>query len=58
MTLLADDELLNRENSRVARLRKSANLKYQAAPEVLHYPVSRWLRAEQMRKKLDIKCAG
>ncbi|CAI1211705.1 IstB-like ATP binding N-terminal [Serratia proteamaculans] len=32
LTLLADDELLNRENGRVARLRKNANLKYQAAP--------------------------
>lgn len=31
LVLLADDELLNRENSRVARLRKNANLKYHAA---------------------------
>lgn len=53
LTLLADDELLNRENGRVARLRKSANLKYQAAPEGLHYPVSRGLRAEQMRELLN-----
>lgn len=30
---LVDDELLNRENGRVARLRKNASLKYQAAPE-------------------------
>lgn len=29
--MLADDELLNRENGRVARLRKNANLKYHAA---------------------------
>ncbi len=28
LVLLADDELLNRENGRVARLRKNANLKY------------------------------
>ncbi len=51
--LLVDDELLNRENGRVARLRKSANLKYQAAPEGLHYPVSRGLRADQMRELLN-----
>lgn len=43
--LLADDELLNRENGRVARLRKNASLKYQAAPVGLHHPVSRGLRA-------------
>lgn len=53
LALLADDELLNRENSRVARLRKSASLKYQAAPEGLHYPASRGLRAEQMRELLN-----
>lgn len=45
LTLLVDDELLNRENGRVARLRKSANLKYQAATE--------GLRAEQMRELLN-----
>nr|WP_254081871.1 IS21-like element helper ATPase IstB [Enterobacter asburiae]BEK81503.1 IS21-like element ISFK1 family helper ATPase IstB [Enterobacter asburiae] len=33
LVLLVDDELLNRENGRVARLRKNANLKYHAAPE-------------------------
>lgn len=53
LILLVDDELLNRENGRVARLRKSANLKYQAAPEGLHYPVSRGLRADQMRELLN-----
>ena len=53
LTLLADDELLNRENSRVARLRKSAGLKYQATPEGLHCPPSRRLRAEQMRELLN-----
>lgn len=53
LTLLADDELLNRENGRVARLRKNANLKYQAAPEGLRYPVSRGLKAEQMRELLS-----
>lgn len=53
LTMLADDELLNRENGRVARLRKNASLKYQAAPEGLHYPVSRGLRAEQMRERLS-----
>ncbi|EAC0788650.1 AAA family ATPase [Salmonella enterica subsp. enterica serovar Java] len=53
LTMLADDELLNRENGRVARLRKNASLKYQAAPEGLHYPVSRGLRAEQMRELLS-----
>lgn len=53
LTMLADDELLNRENGRVARLRKNASLKYQAVPEELHYPVSRGLRAEQMRELLS-----
>lgn len=43
LELLLDDELLSRENRRVARLRKNANLKYQAAPEGLHYPISRGL---------------
>lgn len=32
LTLLVDDELLNRENGRVARLRKSANLKSTRQP--------------------------
>lgn len=53
LVLLVDDELLNRENGRVARLRKNANLKYHAAPEGLHYPASRGLRAEQMRELLS-----
>ncbi|HHR4052890.1 TPA: IS21-like element helper ATPase IstB [Salmonella enterica] len=53
LTQLVDDELLNRENGRVARLRKTANLKYAAAPEGLHYPVSRGLKAEQMRELLN-----
>lgn len=34
-------------------LLKSANLKYQTAPEGLHYPVSRGLRAEKMRELLN-----
>ncbi|EFE6919334.1 hypothetical protein GEO14_25855 [Escherichia coli] len=53
LTLLVDDELLSRENSRVARLRKNAGLKYQATPEGLRYPASRGLRAEQMRELLN-----
>ncbi len=53
LELLLDDELLSRENRRVARLRKNANLKYQAAPEGLHYPISRGLKAEQMRELLN-----
>ncbi|MEG0171430.1 MAG: ATP-binding protein [Acinetobacter sp.] len=53
LVLLADDELLNRENGRVSRLRKNANLKYQAAPEGLHYPPSRGLKPEQMRELLN-----
>ncbi|EFZ4431658.1 ATP-binding protein, partial [Shigella sonnei] len=53
LTLLVDDELLSRENSRVARLRKNACLKYQATPEGLRYPASRGLRAEQMRELLN-----
>lgn len=53
LSQLVDDELQNRENGRVARLRKSASLKYHAAPEGLHYPVSRGLRAEQMRELLN-----
>ncbi|EET7734909.1 IS21-like element helper ATPase IstB [Escherichia coli] len=53
LELLLDDELLSRENRRVARLIKNANLKYQAAPEGLHYPISRGLKAEQMRELLN-----
>ncbi len=53
LALLADDELLNRENGRVSRLRKNANLKYLAAPEGLHYPASRGLKPEQMRELLN-----
>ncbi len=53
MTLLVDDELLNRESSRVARLRKNAGLKYQVTPEGLRYPASRGLRAEHMREVLN-----
>lgn len=53
LALLADDELLNRENGRVSRLRKNANLKYQAAPEGLYYPASRGLKPEQMRELLN-----
>ncbi len=53
LTLLVDDELLSRENSRVARLRKNAGLKYKATPEGLRYPASRGLRAEQMRELLN-----
>lgn len=53
LIMLADEELLSRENNRVARLRKNANLKYSAAPEGLHYPASRGLRAEQMRELLS-----
>ncbi len=53
LTLLVDDELLSRENSRVARLRKNAGLKYRATPEGLRYPASRGLRAEQMRELLN-----
>ncbi|HFV9933121.1 TPA: IS21-like element helper ATPase IstB [Salmonella enterica subsp. enterica serovar Bovismorbificans] len=51
--LLAEDELLKRENTRVARLRKNASLRQNAAPEGLHYPSSRGLKAEQMRELLS-----
>lgn len=51
--LLAEDELLSRENSRVARLRKQARLRHGATPEGLYYPVSRGLKAEQMRELLS-----
>ncbi|WP_447887417.1 IS21-like element helper ATPase IstB [Serratia fonticola] len=50
--LLAEEEHLARENNRVKRLRRLANLKHAAAPEGLQYPVSRGLRAEQMRELL------
>lgn len=39
LSLLADDELLNRENGRVSPLSNNVNQTYQAAPEGLHYPV-------------------
>ncbi|MCZ5351138.1 AAA family ATPase, partial [Escherichia coli] len=38
LTQRVDDELLSRETSRVARLRKNAGLKYHATPEGLRYP--------------------
>ncbi len=53
LELLLDDELLSRENRQVAWLIKNANLKYQAAPEGLHYPISRGLKVEQMRELLN-----
>lgn len=51
--LLAEDEQLSRETSRVARLRKQARLRHGATPEGLCYPVSRGLKAEQMRELLS-----
>lgn len=51
--LLAEDELLSRETSRVARLRKQARLRHGATPEGLYYPASRGLKAEQMRELLS-----
>lgn len=51
--LLVEEELLNRENSRVGRLRKQARLRHGATPEGMYYPVSRGLKAEQMRELLN-----
>lgn len=52
LRLLVEEEHMARENNRIKRLRRQANLKYAAAPEGLQYPVSRGLRAEQMRELL------
>ncbi|WP_291973334.1 IS21-like element helper ATPase IstB [Candidatus Symbiopectobacterium sp.] len=53
LVLLVEEELLNRENSRVGRLRKRARLRHGATPEGLCYPVSRGLKAEQMCELLN-----
>lgn len=46
--LLVEQEHLARDNTRLQRLRKQANLRLKATPEGLRYPAKRGLRAEQI----------
>lgn len=51
--LLTGQEQLSRENSRIQRLRKQANLRLQAEPEGLRYPAARGLRSEHVQPLLQ-----
>ena len=53
LSLLVEQEYLNRENNRIKRLRKQANLRFEAKPEALRYPADRGLRKEQMQPLLE-----
>ena len=53
LNLLVEQEHLNRDNNRIKRLRKQADLRLQAKPEELRYPASRGLRKEQMQPLLE-----
>ena len=51
--LLVEQEHLSRDNNRIKRLRKVANLRLQAMPEDIRYPAVRGLRKEQMQPLLE-----
>lgn len=51
--LLTGQEQLSRENSRIQRLRKQANLRLKAEPEGLRYPAARGLRNEHVQPLLQ-----
>ena len=53
LNLLVEQEHLSRDNNRIKRLRKQANLRLQAKPEELRYPATRGLRKEQMQPLLE-----
>ena len=53
LSLLVEQEHLSRENNRIKRLRKQANLRLQARPEDIRYPAARGLRKEQMQPLLE-----
>lgn len=53
LLLLVEQEHLSRENNRITRLRKQANLRLQAQPEQLKYPAARGLRKEQLIPLLE-----
>ena len=53
LTLLVEQEHLSRDNNRIKRLRKQANLRLQAKPEDIRYPAARGLRKEQMQPLLE-----
>ena len=53
LSLLVEQAYLNRENNRIKRLRKQANLRFEAKPEALRYPADRGLRKEQMQPLLE-----
>ena len=51
--LLVEQEHLARENNRLQRLRKQAQLRLKASPVGLRYPANRGLRAEQVTPLLQ-----
>ena len=53
LTLLVEQEHFSRDNNRIKRLRKNANLRLQAKPEDLRYPAARGLRKEQVQPLLE-----
>jgi len=53
LTLLVEQEHLSRDNNRIKRLRKNANLRLQAKPEDQRYPAARGLRKEQVQPLLE-----
>lgn len=53
LNLLVEQEHLSRDNNRIKRLRKQANLRFEAKPEALRYPADRGLRKEQMQPLLE-----
>ena len=53
LTLLVEQEHLSRDNNRIKRLRKNANLRLQAKPEDLRYSAARGLRKEQVQPLLE-----
>ena len=53
LTLLVEQEHFSRDNNRIKRLRKNANLRLQAKPEDLRYPAARGLRKEHVQPLLE-----
>ena len=53
LTLLVEQEHFSRDNNRIKRLRKNANLRLQAKPEDPRYLAARGLRKEQVQPLLE-----
>lgn len=51
--MLVEQEHLSRDNNRIKRLRKNANLRLQAKPEDLRYSAAKGLRKEQVQPLLE-----